>query len=214
MNGHGRLPIKVVPPMQEDFYRPTAGGGDPKVFGDPPSREFRARLAAEVIGIRDHFRDAFDLYPQVPAVARAVIRPDAVAKSHRPTRILSEQTCPIIGSEGLGELLLSVSRNGLERLARTIETDQTKYGIANLSTLEDLKPYEPAVDLPEESSDRCINPNCGRAPRPNQGACKLCWFIPPRSHLGDRPLRRHPGQLRSLARRPPLLCGIQLGGDR
>jgi len=153
MNGHGRLPIKVVPPMDEDFYRPEAGGGDPKVFAEP-SREFRQRLAAEVIGIRDHFNEAFELYPQVPAVARATIRHDAVAKSHRPTKILSDQTCPIIGSEGLGELLLSVSRSGLEQLARSIESDQTKYGIANLSTIEAIKPYVPLVNVSEETSDR------------------------------------------------------------
>lgn len=62
--------------------------------------------------------------------------------------ILSGQTCPIIGAQGLGELLISVTPSGLENLARRIETDNTKQGIANLSTLESFRLYEPEVEAP------------------------------------------------------------------
>jgi serine protease AprX len=93
------------------------------------------------VGIRDRFKPAFDEFPGVPAVARARIRPDAVAKSHRPVAILSPSTCPIIGSEGLGDLLVRVTPQGLESLAQRIESDRIKLGIANLSTLQSFDAY-------------------------------------------------------------------------
>lgn len=149
MNGTPKLPIKVVPPMQEDFYRPDGGGGDPKVF-ENPTPEVRAMFANQVIEIRDAYADAFRETPGVPAVARLTLREDAVAKSHRPTKILSQRTCPIIGSEGLGELLLSVTPIGLENLARAIEQDESKSGIANISTFQAFEPYVPSVDIPAD----------------------------------------------------------------
>lgn len=150
MSDEKKLPLKVVPQLQRDFYRPEYNGGGKKVFG-PVDAEFRDMLAAQVIGIRDQFWTAFKEFPNVPAVARAKIRPDAIAKSHRPTTVLSQRTCPIIGAEGLGELLLSVTSTGLDNLARRIETDKTKEGIANLSTLQAFEPYRPVIDVPKEA---------------------------------------------------------------
>ena len=128
-----KLPLKVVPPLERDFYRPHVGGGAKKIF-TPVDDEFRGMLSAQIIGVRDHFLTAFKDFPSVPAVARAKVRSDAIAKSHRPLKVLSTKTCPIIGAEGLGELLLSVTPRGLENLARAIETDKTRVGIANIST--------------------------------------------------------------------------------
>lgn len=144
-----KLPLKVVPQLERDFFRPHTGGSAKKVF-TPVDEEFRGMLSAQVIEIRDHFLTAFKSFPSVPAVARAKVRSDAIAKSHRPLKVLSEKTCPIIGAEGLGELLLSVTPQGLERLARMIESDKTKVGIANLSTLQSFEAYLPSVEMPED----------------------------------------------------------------
>jgi serine protease AprX len=150
MSENARLPLKVIPPLQRDFYKPIPGGGPKKVFGDV-TREFREVLASQVIEIRDHFVTAFKEFPDVPAVARARMRPDAIAKSHRPAAVLSEKTCPIIGSEGLGELLLSVTTHGLENLARRIESDSSTEGVANLSTFRSFEPYKPPVEKPKDN---------------------------------------------------------------
>ena len=107
-----KLPLKVIPPLERDFYKPHVGGGAKKVFG-PVDAKFRGMLSAQVIEVRDHFVTAFKEFPAVPAVARAKVRADAIAKSHRPLSVLSTRTCPIIGAEGLGELLLSVTPQGL-----------------------------------------------------------------------------------------------------
>lgn len=149
MSDGQKLPLKVVPQLERDFFRPHTGGSAKKVF-TPVDEEFRGVLSAQVIEIRDHFLTAFKDFPEVPAVARAKVRSDAIAKSHRPLKVLSEKTCPIIGAEGLGELLVSVTPQGLERLARTIETDKTKVGIANLSTLRSFEAYLPLVEMPDD----------------------------------------------------------------
>ena len=149
MRLESQLPLKVVPALEVDFYRPLVAGGDPKVFGEV-TPELRQKLAAEVIGIRDGLRDAFGEFPGLPAVATLTVKEKALAKSHRPTRVFSEKTCPIIGSDGLGDLFLSVTPLGLERLAVAIETDETRYGIANVSTVERLAPYRPSVTLGQE----------------------------------------------------------------
>jgi len=144
-----KLPLKVIPPLQRDFYKPIVSGGPKKVFGEVTD-EFREELASQVIEVRDHFVTAFKEFPDVPAVARARLRPDAIAKTHRPAAVLSEKTCPIIGAEGLGELLLSVTPLGLENLARRIETDTSNLGIANLSTFQSFKAYNPPVEEPRD----------------------------------------------------------------
>ena len=149
MSDKPKLPLKVVPQLERDFYRPDTGGGPKKVFGNVTD-EFRGLLASQVIEVRDHFVAAFKEFPDVPAVAKAKVRPDAIAKSHRPVSVLSPKTCPIIGAEGLGELLLSVTPRGLENLARRIETDKTKEGIANLSTLRSFEPYKASIEVPED----------------------------------------------------------------
>jgi serine protease AprX len=145
-----KLPLKVVPTLERDFYHPEAGGGPKKVF-TKVTREFRQNLSSQVIGIRDHFSEAFNEFPKVPAVARVRVRADAVAKSHRPTDVFSATTCPIIGAEGLGDLLLSVTQAGLEHLARRIEVSTSKLAVANLSTLQSFEAYKPTVYRPEDN---------------------------------------------------------------
>ena len=140
-----KYPLKVVPPLQQDFYKPEPGGGPKKVFATV-NREFRERLAGQVIELKAHFSESFKEHPALPAVARVTVREDAIAKSHRPTALLSSQTCPIIGSEGLGQLLLSVSPGGLDKLATKIERDKSKQTVANLSTLGSIVPFKPLVE--------------------------------------------------------------------
>src|SRR5215469_12238497 len=57
-----RLPLKVVPTLERDFYHPEPGGGPKKVF-TKVTPEFRQKLSSEVIGVRDHFSEAFKRYP-------------------------------------------------------------------------------------------------------------------------------------------------------
>ena len=149
MRTQPRLPLKVVPALSENFYNPQPGGGEPKVFGEV-TPELRQQLAASVVEIRNGLRAQFAEFPGLPAVATLTVKEDALAKSHRPSKVFSDSTCPIIGSEGLGDLFLSVTPTGLDTLARAIESDQTKYGVANISTIKQLAPFKPRVALGQD----------------------------------------------------------------
>lgn len=61
-----KLPLKVVPPLERDFYKPDGGGGPRKTFGEV-NKELRQKLAGEVVEIRNHFQEAFRQFPKVPA---------------------------------------------------------------------------------------------------------------------------------------------------
>lgn len=150
MADNKKLPLKVVPTLERDFYHPDAGGGPKKLF-TKVTPEFRQKLSSQVIEIRDHFSKTFKEFPNVPAVARVRVRGDAIAKSHRPTDVFTVGTCPIIGAEGLGDLLVSATQSGLESLARKIESNHSKQAVANLSTLESLEAYTPIVDRPTDN---------------------------------------------------------------
>lgn len=141
MDPNQLLPIKVVFPRPEDFRAPPPGGGAAKIFG-PVDAAVRATFATEVRDVARHFDRAFQAPQKLPAVAKVTLKPEAVAKSHRPTELFNPDTCPIIGGNKLGELYVSVEPRGLDRLAQQIEKGTSKHVEANISTLKAIKPYD------------------------------------------------------------------------
>jgi len=156
-----RRPIKVVTITKEDRKTPEAGRfSDPKNFV-PVDRELRSLWIEEVYGVEKAFQKSFQLF-DVAGVAKVTLRDEALAKSYRPTQILNPRTCPIIGVRGFGELLVSVSPEGLRRLRKKIDSVKSKQGVADLSTIKAIEPYsvEDAVgdeedleELEEASAD-------------------------------------------------------------
>lgn len=144
------LPIKVVFPRKEDFRRPHAGGA-PKKPVEPVTPERRVALAKQVRSVKDHFAEAFKKYPGVPAVARALLHPLAVAKSHRPLHLLQRDTCPIIGGGELGELYVSVLPDKLDRLAHRILNSTANDAIPNIAALSSFVPFKVDDALTDES---------------------------------------------------------------
>lgn len=150
MNDADLLPIKVVLPRPEDFKAPPPARGSTTVFGTVDSA-LRTKIAGEVRSVEKHFDHAFKAAKNVPAVAKVILKPEAIAKSHRPTDLFAIDTCPIIGGNRLGELYVSVEPNGLELLARRIEANESKHVIANISTVQSIDPYTPLDILGVES---------------------------------------------------------------
>ena len=99
------LPIKVIVPKQTDHVRPRAGGSKRKVFGDDIYRA-RTNLLFRLNHVEEYFIESFQHWDNVPGVAVASLKDDAIAKSHRPSVLFNNHTCPIIGVRGFGELLI------------------------------------------------------------------------------------------------------------
>lgn len=144
-----RLPIKIVQTRNEDFQRPEAGGGPRKIFDEETLPEQRQRLRGDIARVEAAFASVFQLTPNVPAVARVQLKEEAIAKSHRPSALLTAAT-PVIGVERFGELLVSVKPSGLRTLSDRINSDDTKVRRADISTIRSIEPYTQANVLHDD----------------------------------------------------------------
>ena len=79
MSENTRLPIKVVIPHDSDFYTPETGGGGKTVFGTV-DKSFRTELSNQIINLGAAFQKVFEAQPDLPAVAKIVLKEDAYAK--------------------------------------------------------------------------------------------------------------------------------------
>jgi len=71
---------------------------------------------------------------------RVKLLTQASAKSHRPERLFSRDSCPIIGAGRLGEIFVKASAAGLEKLAYEIEHNTSSLVVKELSTIEIIEP--------------------------------------------------------------------------
>ncbi len=114
------------------------GGGEPLVEVTP---ELRVLLSGQVHGVRTFAERWFRQHPDVPAVAKVLLREKALAKSHRPNSVFTARSCPIIGVRDLGELLVEVTPDGLSELEKTVARGRSKTQLHHLSTIESILPY-------------------------------------------------------------------------
>ena len=137
-----RLPIKVILPNQGKERRVPGGGSQPKPFRSV-TPAYRESLHAQVSAIQRAV---------TPAIANRVggmplrvkVISNAIAKSHRPDRLFSKNTCSIVGAGSLGELFVKGTPDGLENLGRMIESDRTARVVKELSTVDAIEPITPA----------------------------------------------------------------------
>jgi len=151
-----RLPIKVVRQQKYVIYKPDSRGEGNKLFGEVTS-EVREALDFQLGGIDTHFRSSFKVSPLLPGVAKVTLKPKALAKSHRPTAIFDDSTCPIFVVGRLGELYDRVNPDGLRSLRQRIRTVKSRAGVANLSTIHSMSPYS-GVDALSPDLARMLGP--------------------------------------------------------
>lgn len=145
-------PIKVVDTVPEDFSDKSYNFG-----AKEPIREvtnaLKRRLKAEVAQVSEYFSGAFKRWPGVPAVAKVTLYEKALAKSHRPSSLLGDNTCPVIGSGTFGELLISVTQKGLEQLSKKIENSTNFHnGTLHIAVIDKIEPYTFENDITIENS--------------------------------------------------------------
>lgn len=142
-----RLPIKVVFSKKEDFVPPQAGGGGAKIFGDV-TPELREQLVRQLDDVVRCFATSFEA-SMTPAVAKVILKTEAIAKCHRPVQLFSKETCPIIGGGDQGEVYVSVVPDGVQRLKHRIRSAATGNLTANISTLTSIEPYKAVIEVRE-----------------------------------------------------------------
>ena len=139
--GHqDRLPIKLILPNQGRERTVPGGGSPPKPFRTV-DEAYRGRLSNQLVA----FKAA--VAPQVRKTGSAPMRvkivSQAAAKSHRPEKLFSGETCPIIGAGRLGELFVKATQRGLDQLSSMIEDNNTERIVKELSCVDAIEPITP-----------------------------------------------------------------------
>lgn len=138
-----RRPVRLVLTEDRDLTAVRPGPAPRKVFKDVDD-SFRQSLAGDLDVIEKRFSSQLTTQ-NLPVVATATLEGDALAKSHRPETLFNSMTCPIIGSDAIGSLRLSVTSDGLRSLRRQVLQGKTQAIEADLSTLIEIRPFEPSI---------------------------------------------------------------------
>lgn len=135
------LPIKVVLTHDEDFQPNRPNPQKRTIFDEADLDAQRGSLLGQIAEVRRQFQDVLQPRGVLPAVARIVLKEHALAKSHRPKHLFGKNSCPIIGGEEFGHLLVSVTSKGLDTLASGVETGTSQNIKADISTLQRIEPF-------------------------------------------------------------------------
>jgi hypothetical protein len=155
MNEHFEyLPIKVVIPSVGDIHRPRGTKAVPKDFTDNYD-EALGSVLADLEGVASYFENSF-LQSNLPVVARVTLREEAIAKSHRPDKLFDFTTCPIIGGEYFGNLLISIRPGALDKLIQKIQTGSAQYIRNDVSKITSISPFRAQDALGSWSADAIL----------------------------------------------------------
>ena len=132
-----RLYIKVILPKQGQEQKKAGGGKAPEPL-KPVTPEFRQSLLTQLSGIEE----VFALTPPQGAVvpARVKLEVQAQAKTHRPDKLFSPETCPIIGAGLPGELFVKMTPHGVEALRQQIAGSSSRQMVKEISTVTEITP--------------------------------------------------------------------------
>ena len=147
------LPIKLIMPKQGSERRVSGGGARQKPFSTIDSA-YRKRLSNQVRAIRKSLPEQIKNLGAAPA--RISLIPQAIAKTHRPEKLFSENTCPIIGAGSLGELFVKATPAGLEKLEDMIEGGNSKQLVKEMSSVQSIEPVTPNFRLRNTSASELL----------------------------------------------------------
>lgn len=130
------------------------GGGGGKFF-KPVTSEFKDELISQI----DDYVDILSAQNTNIGLMIVELESDALAKSHRPDAVFDEDTCPFIGDIGVesdtkrGRFLIRTTRSGLSSIKYKIQNTNAEYYDKALSTIHNLKPFEPEVNIDRLSNE-------------------------------------------------------------
>ena len=130
------LPIKLVLQRTSDTQK-NQGGGGIKFFCEV-TKELQDVMTEKFEGVLSYYESVFQESELIPAVGKITVRPEAIAKSHKPNDFC--RNCPIIGSEDLGEIYIKVSKKGIEDTLKLIQNPPSERFRANMTAITDIEP--------------------------------------------------------------------------
>ena len=131
-----RLPIKLIMPKQGE-PKLVRGGGKIESLR-PVDSAYRKLLSDQIEVVRESLPEWAEKTGGAPA--RVFLIPRAIAKTHRPEKLFSEESCPIIGAGKLGELFVKTTPSGLDSLEQMVKRGASKQLVKDLSTVSSIEP--------------------------------------------------------------------------
>jgi len=137
------LPVRVVQPSRDFEQKDERQGGKIQYFiEEAEQKQHQDLLISEMNNIESNLIEDFKKYPGLPTVIKAKLRKKALAKSHRPTELFKRDTCPIIGLDNMGEVLISVTQSGIGRLKTRITSPTSERQKANITAVQEISNYK------------------------------------------------------------------------
>ena len=132
------LPIKLVLQKETDIQGNT-GGGKIKYFGEVTT-ELQNDISGKFEKMASYYEDVFQESDLIPAVGKITVKPEAIAKSHKPNDLC--RCCPIIGSEDLNEIYIRVTQKTIRETIKLVKNPPSERFRANLTAIENISPIE------------------------------------------------------------------------
>ena len=132
------LPIKLIMQKSEDSVN-NEGRGGTKFFCDVTD-QLKDSIISGFSEISSYYENLFQENERVPAVGIITVKPEAIAKSHKPNDLCRK--CPIIGSEELGEIYIKVSKKSIAETIELIKNPPSQKFSANLTAISEIQPVK------------------------------------------------------------------------
>ncbi len=87
------------------------------------------------------YNDVFEESENTPAIGKITVKPEAIAKSHKPSDLC--RNCPIIGSEDLNEIYIKVSKKAVQETIALVKNPPSQKFKANMTAIADIQPIKP-----------------------------------------------------------------------
>lgn len=132
------LPIKLVLPKTTDVV-PNTSGGNLKFFGEV-TPELKKDITDKFESLLSFYSNVFDENETIPAVGKITVKPEAIAKSYKPSDLCRD--CPIIGSEDLDEIYIKVNRKNIQDTIKMVQNPPSQKFQANMTAIVDIQPIK------------------------------------------------------------------------
>ncbi|MFA0336834.1 S8 family peptidase [Vibrio sp. 10N.222.54.B2] len=152
----GTNPIKHVEFSEGDYFQPETHGGGNSTPHKKVTEAFRQELLTSLEQVTRSLQEGYQSSGLEVCTAIVELEDKATAKSHRPTDIFNEQTCPFFGDAGYGRMLIASTNSGLKALKDKIRTCKTKSGIKSISAIKSISIYEAPIEYPLNSDSPLV----------------------------------------------------------
>ncbi len=152
------LPIKVVLQKETDTQN-NLGGGKVKFFGEV-TPALQNEMISKFENVMAFYEEVFTENVLVPAVGKITVKPEAIAKSHKPNNLCHD--CLIIGSEDLNEIYIKVTKQSIAKTVALIQKPPSEKFRANLTAILDIQPISAEEKISDELADISAQGNFDR----------------------------------------------------